>query len=205
MTANRILTRTTALVSTLMLMVSVAGQAVAHCDSMDGPVVQDAQRAFSEGTVEPVLKWVGEDDEEAVRNAFEVVLAVRDESEAARNVADQYFFEILVRIHRATEGEGFTGLKPAGSTEPAIAAADRALESGNIDPLADEMAAAVQEAIRHRFAEASALRQTAEKSVEQGREYVAAYVQFTHFVEGVDHLVSRGASHKHRETTDEAH
>ena len=202
---NNILTRTTAIVPTFLLVGLLAGPAVAHCDSMDGPVVQDAQRAFDQGTVDPVLKWVSEADEQAIHSAFDMAVAVRGESEAAMEVADRYFFETLIRLHRATEGEAFTGLKPAGSTEPGIVAADLALASGDIEPLAAELAALVEEAIRHRFAEASALRETADQSVAQGRDYVAAYVQFTHFVEGVDHLVAHGASPTHRDSAPAAH
>jgi hypothetical protein len=201
---NQILTRTTVIVPTLLLAGLLAGPATAHCDSMDGPVVQDAQRAFAQGSVDPVLKWVGEADEEAIHSAFDMAVAVRGESEAAMEVADRYFLETLIRLHRATEGEAFTGLKPAGSTEPGIVAADLALASGDIEPLAGELAAAVEEATRHRFAEASKLRATADQSVEQGRQFVAAYVQFTHFVESVDHLVAHGASPEHRETASAA-
>lgn len=197
MIANRLVTRTTAFLPALMLVALVSSPAAAHCDSMSGPVVKDAQVALAEGKIDPVLKWVGKDDEAAIRDAFKMTLVVRGESEAARTVADQYFFETLVRIHRATEGEGFTGLKPAGSVDPAIAAADRALESGDVDQLADETAAAVREGIRRRFADAYDKRKVAEKSVEQGRQYVQAYVEFTHFVEGVAHLVAAGPSHKH--------
>lgn len=203
MIANRFLTRTTALLSTLMLAALVSSPVAAHCDSMSGPVVKDAQVALANGKIEPVLKWVGKGDEAAIREAFKMTLAVRGESEAARNVADQYFFETLVRIHRATEGEGFTGLKPAGSVEPSVAAADRALENGNVDQLADETAAAVRQGIQQRFTDAYDKRKVAGQSVEQGRQYVQAYVEFTHFVEGAAHLVSAGPSHKHLEAVAE--
>jgi hypothetical protein len=188
-----------------MLALSVANQAMAHCDSMDGPVVKDAQRALSEKNVEPVLKWVNKEDEAEIRKVFDLTLTVRDESAAAKTLADRYFFETLVRIHRASEGEGFTGLKPAGSVDPAIAAADRALADGKVDLLADKLSTAIRDGIKARFTEAHAKRQSAEKSVEQGREYVKAYVQFTHFAEGVEHLASHGASHKHRENLEEGH
>lgn len=204
MIINRFFTRTTVLLATMMLVALVSSPAAAHCDSMSGPVVKDAQVALASGKIDPVLKWVGKDDEAAIRDAFKMTLAVRGESETARNVADQYFFETLVRIHRATEGEAFTGLKPAGSVDPAIAAADRALESGNVDQLADETAAAVREAIQHRFTDAYDKRKMAEQSVERGRQYVQAYVEFTHFVEGVTHLVSSGPSHKHLESVADA-
>jgi hypothetical protein len=102
-------------------------------------------------------------------------------------------------VHRASEGEGFTGLKPAGSVDPAIAAADKALTDGNVDLLADELAAAVRNGVKERFAKAYEKRQSAEASLAQGRDYVEAYVQFTHFAEGVHNLATQGASHKHRE------
>jgi hypothetical protein len=178
---------------------------MAHCDSLDGPVVNDAQKALAEKNVTPVLKWIGAEDEEQIRKAFELTLAVRGQGEAAKTVADRHFFETLVRIHRAGEGEGFTGIKPAGTVDPAIAATDRALADGDTDPLADKLAAAVRAAIKERFAKARAKRQAAESSVEQGREYVQAYVQLTHFVESLDHLISEGASHKHRESKEEGH
>lgn len=174
--------------------------AMAHCDSMDGPVVAAAQRAIAEENVTPVLKWVTEEDEDNIRSAFEMTLAVREESDTARQVADRYFFETLIRIHRASEGEGFTGLKPAGSVDPAIAAADKSLESGDIEPLADELASAIRHGVEERFAKAYEKRQSAEMSIEQGREYVEAYVQYTHFAENVSHLAEAGASQQHRET-----
>ncbi len=190
----------TAVASLGILAGALSGPALAHCDSMDGPVVHDAQQAIAEENVTPVLKWVTAEDEDEIRSAFEMTLAVRGESDVAMEVADRYFYETLIRVHRASEGEGFTGIKPAGSTDPAIAAADRALENGEVEPLAEELASAVRHSVEERFAEAYEKRQTAEDSVEQGREYVEAYVQFTHFAEGVQHLVEAGASHQHRET-----
>ena len=183
----------------------LAGPVQAHCDSMDGPVVKDAQRALSEKKVDPVLKWVRAEDENEVRRAFEMTLAVRNESETAKAVSDRYFFETLVRVHRASEGEGFTGLKPIGSTDPGIAAADKALTDGNVDQLADKLAADVRNGVKQRFADAYAKRQSAENSVAQVREFVQSYVEFTHFVEGVHHLTMEGASHKHREAHAEGH
>lgn len=193
------------LVMPYLLTVAVSGPAMAHCDSMDGPVVKDAQEALARTDVTPVLKWVRGEDEDTIREAFRLASEVRGESETAQIVADRYFFDTLVRIHRASEGEGFTGIKPAGSVDPAIAAADRALAAGEVEPLADHIATAVRDAIVERFGAAYGARQAAEHSVEEGREYVAAYVQYTHFVEGVDHLVTNGASHKHRENAEAGH
>lgn len=193
--------RLTVLAVALMVAALVPSNAVmAHCDSMDGPVVRDAQRALAEKDLAPALKWVRAEDEAAVRTAFEATLQVRGESDTAKELADRYFFETLVRLHRAGEGEGFTGLKPTGSVDAAIAATDSALEGGSIDQLADKYAAAVRDGITLRFSEAREKRQAAGRSVAHGREYVEAYVQLTHFVKSVDHLVANGASHKHQDT-----
>lgn len=193
----RLFTRLRIPLSAVMVAALLSSPAMAHCDSLDGPVVKDAQRALESQDLAPVLKWVAETDEEEIARVFDLTLAVRGESENAKTIADTYFLETVVRVHRASEGEGFTGLKPAGQVDPAFAATDRALEDGDIDALAEETAAAVEETIQKRFAEAYEKRQVAEDSVAQGRDYVAAYVQLTHFVEGVHHFVSEGASHLH--------
>lgn len=200
-----ILGRTAAIPMAFCLAGLLSGPAMAHCDSMDGPVVKDAQRALAAGDVTPVLKWVGVKDETPIRQTFDMALAVRGESEKAKAVADMYFFETLVRIHRATEGEGFTGLKPAGGVDPIFATADRALVDGDITALADKVSGAVRNGIQERFAETLKKRQQAESSVEQGREFVAAYVQYTHFIENAAHLASSGAEEKHRETAENGH
>jgi hypothetical protein len=192
--------RTTGIVASIALTTLFSSIAVAHCDSMSGPVVKDAQAALASKKVDPVLKWVGPRDEATIRDAFEMALAVRGESDVAKAVADKYFFETLVRIHRATEGEGFTGLKPAGSVDPAIASSDLALQRGNVDEFASATGAAVRDGVQRRFADAYAKRQIAGRTVEQGREYVKAYVEFTHYAVGVHRLVSSGPSHQHLES-----
>lgn len=163
-----------------------ARSAWAHCDTIDGPVVLDAKVALSAADVTPVLKWVLTQDEASIRDAFAHTLEVRKQSEAARELADQFFFESLVRVHRAAEGAPYTGLKPAGEVEPGIAAADEALRSETPNQLLAEIAAQVSEGVRDRFVEAVRARQDAAAhphDVEAGRKAVAAYVQYIHYVE----------------------
>jgi hypothetical protein len=187
----------TLLLASLLLLFSAA--AAAHCDSLDGPVIRDAIAALEKRDPAPVLKWVKSEHEAAVRDAFAQASAVRGLNEQARHLADRYFFETLVRIHRAGEGEPFTGLKPAGSIEPGIDAADKALEKGSGATLATELAQAVNEGVRRRFDATLALRKHASDSVDAGRKYVEAYVDYVHFVENVHRLAEHGAPHVHAE------
>jgi hypothetical protein len=173
--------------------------ASAHCDSLDGPVVRDARVALDNGDVTPVLKWVKEEDERAIRSAFEQAAAVRTKGDDAKGLADTYFLETLVRIHRAGEGEGFTGLKPAANVDRGIAAADDALKSGSDEELVTHLSHAIREGIDKRFKLALDRGKHAADSVDAGRAYVEAYVDYIHYVENVHRLVTHGVSHLHNE------
>ena len=168
----------------------------AHCDTLDGPVVETARKALASGDVTPLLKWVAADDEQMIRTAFQKTLEVRKLGPQARNLADMYFFETLVRIHRAGEGAPYTGLKPGTAVDPAVALADKALESGSVDKLVNTLNDATAKGIRERFHQALQAKKHADESVATGREFVESYVIFTHYVEGL-HTIIKGASEHH--------
>ena len=167
----------------------------AHCDTLDGPVVQTARIALEKGDVTALLKWVHTDDEEEIRVAFQKTLAVRAKSAEAKELADMYFFETLVRIHRAGEGAPYTGLKPSESVDPAVALADKSLESGSVDKLVDVLTKAMANGIRERFQHANQTQEHADDSVAAGREFVEAYVIFTHYVEGLHAIIKESGGH----------
>src|SRR5512140_3415200 len=109
-----------ALIIAIVLLVA-ATASYAHCDSVSGPVITTAQAALDKGDVTPILKWVSPEKENEIRAAFKETLKVRALSPEARNLADRYFFETLVRVHREGEGAAYTGIKPAGTAvEPGI-------------------------------------------------------------------------------------
>ncbi len=178
-----------AIVSLLALGLVLAWSALtppaqAHCDTLDGPVITTAKSALETEDITPVLKWIKAENESELREAFHQTLAVRKLSPDARELADHYFFETLVRIHRAGEGAPYTGLKPAGSElSPAILAADRALETGSTDELSKLISEATQAGLHARLAHALAAKQHADDSVAAGREYVEAYISFVHYAE----------------------
>ncbi len=155
----------------------------AHCDTLDGPVVVTAKTALEKGDITPLLKWVKKENEKEIREAFAKTLAVRKQGKEAKELADMYFFETLVRIHRAGEGAPYTGLKPGEAVEPIIMEADKALETGSSDHLVKLVTEAVAKGIRDKFAHTRETKKHADKNVEAGREFVEAYVVFTHYVE----------------------
>jgi hypothetical protein len=158
----------------------------AHCDGLDGPVVKAAQRALDSGNVNPVLIWVQKSDEAEIRGLFEKTLAVRKLNTQARELADMYFFETLVRIHRAGEGAPYTGLKPAGrDLGPAIPAADKALESGKVEALVKLLTDGMQAGVRQQFKQVTAKKKFGKDDVTAGRDYVKHYVEFIHYVERI--------------------
>ena len=174
--------------------------ALAHCDGMDGPVVKAAQKALSEGNVNLVLIWVQPTDEGAIKAAFHKTQAVRKLSPEAKELADTYFLETLVRIHRAGEGAPYTGLKPAGrDLGPVIPAADKAIEDGKVEPLLKLLPTTAHAGMRTHFKEVLARKQFKTDDVPAGRAYVAAYVAFMHAAEGAhesDHGHAAGRGHE---------
>ncbi len=189
-----------AIVLSLMVEFS-ASSAFAHCDTVDGPVVQDAMTALEKGDVTSVLKWVRKQDEKQVKAAFAKALAAKG-NEGKREKEEHRFFELLVKVHRASEGAPYTGVKPAGSVDPAIAAADRALASGDATELVKIVTETVKKGLHERFSKAAESRAKADSSVEAGRHFVRDYVEFTHYVEGLVKGAEAGHGHDAHKASD---
>lgn len=190
-----------AVVLTLVAVVlAVPVPARAHCDTLNGPVVAAARVALQKGDVTPVLKWVKLESEAEVRSAFARALTVRTAGPEARDLADLYFFETLVRLHRAGEGAPYAGLKPADTMlEPSVEAADQALDRGSAEAVIKLVTAHVTDGIRERFLHAAEAKRHADDGVAQGRAFVAAYVEFLHYVENLDLAFASAQAH-HAET-----
>lgn len=171
----------------------------AHCDTLDGPVVKEARLALDAGDMAPILKWVKKESEGEIAAAFKKAVAVRAKGGAAKDLADTWFLETLVRVHRAGEGAPFTGLKPAGADLPhAVVAADKALAGTlPIDVVAKHVSGIVADGIRERFAAVAEAKKQAASSVEAGRKYVDAYVEYVHYVERVAQVASGSGGHAH--------
>ena len=170
--------------------------AQAHCDTLDGPVVSAARKALDTSNVSLVLGWVQKKDEAEIRNAFQKASTVRKTGGAAKELADTYFFETLVRVHRAGEGAPYTGLKPAGQVHPAIAAADLSIDTGKLEPVAKLVTDRAHAGLHHQFEAVTSKKKYAPNDVAAARAYVGAYVEYTHYVERLyDAAATGGAAH----------
>lgn len=146
-----------------------------HCDSMDGPVVTAARKALETGNVNIILPYVPKEGEEEVIKAFKKALPLHKQPNGAKEVADLYFFETVVRIHRAGEGAPYTGLKPAGLSEgPVIPVAKKAIETGSAEELKKILCDIVTTEVQKRFDHMLHLKKHTDESVDEAREYVEA-------------------------------
>jgi hypothetical protein len=187
---------------------SVSTKVFAHCDTLERPVIKESKVALEAKDVIPVLKWVSKEHEAEVKTAFDKALKERAKGVEAKEKADMEFFEVLVRIHREGEGAPFAGgIKPVGTPpEPAVLAADEAIEVGTVDSLVEEISSNIAKGIRERSNRVIEAKKHMNESFEAGREYVAAYVEFVHYVEGIHKSVSEAfAHHLKGETAKEEH
>ena len=183
---QKITAKAAALATVTLALLFAAGPASAHCDGEDGPVIKSAQQALDSGNVNRVLIWVQHTDEAQIKEAFRKALEVRKLNASARELADHYFFETLVRLHRAGEGAPYTGIKPAGrDLGPAVVAGDKALQTGSVEPLAGLLTHAVHQSVGAQFKDVIAKQNFKADDVAAGQDYVSAYVKYIHSVERI--------------------
>ncbi len=161
--------------------------AEAHCDSVNGPVVGVAREALARSDVRLVLPYVQPEAEAELTAAFNHALAARKPGGAAAEVADRWFFETAVRLHRTGEGAAYTGLKDAVDLSPALAAAEHALEDGDVDGVVSVLSAAVHDGVATRFQAVQAARAEAVHAgtVDADRVRVEAELTFEKYVEQI--------------------
>ena len=171
--------------------------ACAHCDTEEGPTVQDGIRALETGNVNHALKWVFPEGEREVRAAFAAALAGRTGRSGQAAQAERHFLETLVRVHRGGEGAGYDGIKPTGTElPPEVVAADAALDAGTIDPLRGLIPADRWDELEKRFNVALGRKGFDVDDLAAARDYVAAYVHYFKYAEGEDEHHHQG-SHNH--------
>ncbi len=204
--SNLLKTKTTAVASVLIIANFVmAGPAAAHCDGLDGPVIIEARSALEKQDVTPLLKWVPKASEHTIKESFARTLRERTKGKVAQEAADRKLFETLVRVHRESEGAPFTGIKPAGQIAPVVMEADEALAKKNVDHLAKHVAGQVEKSVHEKFEKAAQSKESADQSVAKGREFVSNYVQYVHFVEGLNNMATQQPEHHVADTKKSGH
>lgn len=185
-----------AMMMVAVILVAGSSPATAHCDSYDGPVVTDALKALETNNVDLVLKWIDGDQEEEITSLFNKTYGLKDGDREVYGIVKQHFLETLVRLHRETEGEPYTGLKPSGTTEKIIRLSDSAIGEGSVDELAGMLSSRTAQLIREKYEKVAALEKVKDISVEKGREYVHAYVDYTHTLKAIHDLLAHGGGHE---------
>ena len=184
--------------SLLVIFFLSAQNIFAHCDSYDGPVIKEAKEALASNNVNPVLKWVSTADEPAIKALFKKTYSLKNGDKETYGIVEQHFLETLVRLHRATEGVGYTGLKPAGSASAIVVMADVSIDNHNVDKLLTDFTAHIQKVVREKYNKVEELSRVKNESLAQGRAYVEAYVDYTHTLEGMHAYLEHGAAaHNH--------
>ncbi len=169
----------------VLLLILSTNVTFAHCDTMNGPLIKDARLAIAQNNINYALKWVSSKNEAEIKDAFKLMMKVRETGPEGKELAEKYFFETLVRIHRTGEGMPYTGIKPSGTPiDEKIMAADKSIESGNLSPLKDIISKEKLAELTIRFNKVMSLKNFDVNNVEAGREYIEAYVLFFKFAEG---------------------
>lgn len=185
--------------ASVVLALAMPRPARAHCDTMDGPTVADGRRALEIGNANVALKWVDADHESELQAAFDLARRVRGLGDDARELADRYFLETLVRLHRAGEGEPYTGIRPSGiAMDEKVVAADRAIAEESLAPLEPLVSGDELPELRERFERVLATKDFDVDDLAAARGYIAAYVAFFHLAEGEEHgHEPHGSHHEH--------
>jgi hypothetical protein len=174
--------------------------ASAHCDAIDGPVATAALKALDTKNVKLIVPFAPAEAEAEMTATFEQALVVHAKGPEAKALADRYFMETAVRLHRAGEKAPNAGLKPARmDLGPAIPTAERALASGILAPLlklmTEEGARGITEPFEHTVTvKAPTQEPEARAGVPAARERVSAELAFIGDVENV-YRATRGGGH----------
>lgn len=169
----------------------------AHCDSYDGPTIKDAYKALETNNVNLVLKWIDKSQETEIISLFNKTYKLKSGDQEIYEIVEKHFLETLVRLHRETEGAPYTGLKPAGTTKQIVVMSDNAIQSGSIDDLMKKFSNHIEMVIREKYNQVLELEKVKNESVEQGRKFVKAYVEYTHLLEGMHDMLEHGGGHNH--------
>ena len=168
----------------------------AHCDSYDGPVIKDALKALENNEPGLLMKWINAEHEKEINDLFTKTMKYRSGDKEIYSLIEKHFLETLVRVHREGEGEPYTGLKPAGTTKQIIQLTDIALAEDDFEGFLIKYNGHVNKVLKEKYDKVAKLKKVKDQSPQKGREFVAAYVDYTHTIERMhDILEHTGGAH----------
>jgi len=189
----------TRMIITAIILVLAMGlfttESYAHCDRENGPVAVAAREALKKGDFSKIVIWVGEAQEKELKEKFQQSLSVYRKGGESKELAENYFMETAVRLHRAAEGMPFTGLKPANPAAKDIQVAEKALKTGNLQPVLEMFNDALEKESRLWFHKALKAKENKDKSVEAGREWVDKYVKYIVYLHKLYQSIEKGPPH----------
>lgn len=176
-----------------------------HCDTMDGPVVKAAKQALEKEDVKIIIPYAPKSSEKEITETFKKVISAKKSGKQAKEIAELYFFETVVRLHRAGEGAPFTGLKPAGLSEgPIIPIAEKAIEKESEDELITTLCDFTTKEIEDRFSKMLELKKRKEKSTDDARKYVSSMLGLQVYCHKI-YLALTSRSHEENKHAKEIH
>lgn len=167
-----------------------------HCDTRDGPVVKAAMKALETGNLNFVLIWIPQESEKELKNIFAKTRKARKAGRDAQEVADDWFFENTIRLHRAGEGAAYTGMKPAGLSEgPVVPKAEKAIETGNSQETIDFILGTVEDDLTLRFHHVMDKKNYDVDDVAAGREFIEGFIGWVVYSHHLYEYVKGGGGH----------
>ena len=184
-----------AVTAILMAMSLFNTKSYAHCDRKNGPVAVAAKEALKTEDFSKVVIWVGEEQEKELKKKFNESLSVYQKGGDSKELAKEYFMSTTVRLHRAAEGMPFTGLKPASSAAKDIQVAEKALETGNLDPVMEKFSSKLEDEAQKWFQKALEAKKNKDESIEAGREWADKYVKYIVYLHKLYVKIEKGPPH----------
>ncbi len=108
-------------------------------------------------------------------------------------MADDWFYETTIRLHREGEGAPYTGLKPAGLNEgPVVPRAERAIETGEAIGFVIDT---IEKDLKRRFHHVLEMKNYQVNDVDAGRDYVKAFIDYVVWSHHLWAYVAEGGGH----------
>jgi hypothetical protein len=158
-------------------------------------------KALETGNLNFVMIWIPKESETELKSIFEKTLRTRKTGKEMQEVAEDWFFENAIRLHRAGEGAAYTGMKPAGLSEgPVVPRAEKAIETGDPKESIGFILKTVEDDLTHRFHHVMEKKKYDVNDVAAGREYVEAFIGWVvyshHLYVSVTSTAGHGEKHE---------